>query len=275
MLEPGSRVADYEILELVGRGTTSVTYSAQQLSRQRLVALKIPHKNVLSDPTFVIRFLQEGALGSKLKHHSIVRVYEAGEEKGLLYIAMELVSGTTLTDHLDGKGPFAVVEALNLIRAVADALAYAHANQVVHRDLKPDHLMLLPGGGIKILDLGVARAVGEVGVTSDDVFLGTPRYAAPETISPKAADHRSDLYSLGIILFEMLEGHPPFAADSDFELMIKQQEQELPKAAELKHPLPEPVYFLIESLCSKHPEDRPQDTSDVVITIDQILANLA
>ena len=214
-------------------------------------------------------------LGTKLSHRSIVRVFEAGEEGRQLYLAMELVEGTTLSFELAGRNPMPLLRALNYAREVADALAHAHANGIVHRNLKPNHIMLVRGGRVKVMDLGVARAYGDVALTSPDVFLGTPTYSPPEAVDPRALDPRSDVYSLGIIVFEMLQGHPPFAAESAIELLILHREQPFPQADQLSVEVPRPVWELMERMCRKRREERFQSAGEVVEAVDRILETLS
>lgn len=274
MLKPGSRFGEYEILDVIGQGSSAITYSAHRPGDSKLVALKVPRPQCLMDTTFVVRFLQEGALGLKLRHKSIVRVLDAGEHMRTPYLAMEYVNGTTLADHLVAGRRFTLGEALELSREIAAALAYAHRHKVVHRNLKPGHVMLQPDGGVKIMDLGVARAVGDVGVTSANVFLGTPQYAAPEAIDARHADHRCDLYSLGTMLFEMLEGRPPFPARTVLELLEVQKDAGFPTRDSLSYPPPEPVWQLIVRLCADKPEDRPQSADEVVEEIERLLGEI-
>ncbi len=272
MLKPGAILGSYEIVGVLGRGEVATTYRARHLAVGREVALKVPHRGTLTDSTFVVRFLQEGALGSTLTHRGIVRVHEAGEDQGLLFIAMELVDGLPLDARLARDGPLPVREALAVVGAVADALSFAHARGVVHRNLKPNHIMLLPGGGVKVMDLGVARAYADVRLTSSDVFLGSPAYAPPEAEDPRSLDHRSDLYSLGVILFEMLEGHPPFEADSMVELARLHRERRFPALKDLRRPVPRVVWNLMDRLCAKRPDDRPQSAAEVVDKVERMLA---
>ena len=279
MLKVGSCLGGYEILEVMGHGASSATYRARHRDGSRgpgqELVLKVPHEATLGDATFVIRFLQEGALGSTLNHPGIVRVLEAGEEDGRLYLAMEMVRGVSLARRLEEQGPVDLRTGLRIARAVASALAHAHRHHVVHRNLKPSHVMLLPNERVKVMDFGVARAFGEVGLTSADVFLGTPAYAAPEAVDPHSVDARSDLYSLGIILFEMLEGAPPFTADSAVELMLMHQENHFPRLEELEAPVPRAVWNLMDSLCGKLPEHRPADAQLVVDKLDRLLRTAA
>lgn len=271
MLTAGSRLASYEILDVLGRGVSATTYRARHAKSGREVALKVPHRGSLTDSTFVVRFLQEGALGSSLTHRSIVRVLEAGEDQGLLFIAMELVDGVPLDRRLATEGALPLRDALRIAHDVAEALDFAHRKGVVHRNLKPNHVMLLAGGGVKVVDLGVARAFGDVSLTSSDVFLGAPAYAPPEADDPHALDHRSDLYSLGIILFEMLEGQVPFTGSSAIEVLLKHQSEALPSPDGLPFPVPKNIWRLIEALAAKEPAQRLPDARSVRVALEMLL----
>ena len=277
MLARGSRLGDYEILdsEVLGLGRSAVTYRALHVDQGIEVALKVPHAKLAADSTFYFRFLREAALGSRLDHRSIARVVDSGEIEDKLFIAMEFVDGRSVDVELARSGPMALERALKVVREVADALAHAHAHGVVHRNLKPGHLMVVPADGVKVLDFGVARDFGQVGLTSSGVFLGTPQYSAPEAADPRRLDQHSDLYSLGIILFELLQGHPPFEAASPVEIMIKHCTESLPGADAIEVPVPRAVWDLVERLCRKQPAERPRAATQVVKEIDRLLEHLA
>ncbi len=275
MIASGTRIGGYEVTGVLGRGRAAVTYRARRVADGLEVALKVPHPTALTDRTFVGRFLREAALGSRLNHRSIVRVIEAGEEDRQLWIAMELVEGTTLSFELAGRTEMPLLRALNYGRELADALAHAHAAGVVHRNLRPNHVMILRGGRVKVMDLGVARAYGDVALTSPDVFLGTPTYSPPEAVDPRSLDHRSDIYSLGVILFEMVEGRPPFEAASPLEVMIMHRERPFPAYEELEVATPRPVWELLERMCRKRPEERFQRAAEVVEAVDRTLETLS
>jgi serine/threonine-protein kinase len=264
MFEPGSRLGGYEILELLGRGSFAATYRARDPETGNEIVLKVPRKGAYADSTFPERFVAEGKRGGQLQHPAIVRVLAAGEESGVLYLAMELVEGTTLDAQLAESGHLALDEALAIVREVAGALAHAHANGIVHCDLKPSRIVLVAGGGVKVKDFGVARSHADVRMTSSDIFVGTPTYSAPEAEDPEDLDARSDLYSLGIIMFEMLQGYPPFAAASLVELVKAHREHRFPAMDRLRHPIPESVWSLMDRLCRKNPDDRFQSAEELL-----------
>jgi serine/threonine-protein kinase len=234
----------------------ATTYLARRTSDGKEVALKVPHEHCLDDESFRRRFVREGNLGSQLHHPNIVRILEAGEEGETPYMAMELVRGTTLRELLRTAGELPLQTVLDVVRQVAEALDYAHSKGVVHRDLKPENLMLLPDGRVVVMDFGIARVEGGAGLTATSVFVGTPAYAAPEAIQGEPADHRVDLYALGVLMVEMLEGGLPYAGSNPLEQLRAHVEGRLLQREELKRPIPDDVWELIRGLTARNPEER-------------------
>jgi serine/threonine protein kinase len=271
MLEEGSRFAGYEVLALRGQGSMAATYRARRLGDQRLVALKVPRPALMNDPSFAVRFLQEAHLGARLRHPFIVRIYETGEVGGIPFMAMEFLEGMTLKEAIAASGRLATRRALQVARDVAAALEHAHSRGVVHRDLKPENIMLRGGACLKVLDFGIAKVVGEVGLTSANMFIGSPAYSAPEMIDSSTIDHRADLYSLGIILFEMLEGRAPFTGSSAIEVLLKHRSERLPGPEGLPHPVPKEIWRLIETLAAKEPERRLPDARSARVALEMLL----
>ena len=272
-LQPGGqrRVGDYRVDDELGRGGMATTYRARRVSDGRTVALKIPHET--GDPTYLERFVREGRLGETLHHPGIVRIFEAGEDRGLAFLAMELLPGHTLEAEI-ARHPqgMPLRAALEIARDVAEALDYAHGKGIVHRDLKPANVMLLPDGTRKVMDFGVARIAGQPGLTTSQVFFGSPVYAAPELAGePRDIGPRSDLYSLGIVLFELLEGRPPFVHESVLRLLELHRGEPLPAGADLPRPLPPEVWSLVTRLCAKSPADRYPDAQTLLVDLDRLL----
>ena len=274
LVKAGQALGAYELTGLLGRGGMATTYRATRASDGSAVALKVPHEGCFADPTFLARFLREGKLGEQLHHPRIVRIYEASEQDGRPFLAMELLAGKTLKQELRERGPFAARRAVEIAADIAEALDYAHVKGVVHRDLKPENVMLLPDGSVKVMDFGIARLEGQEGLTSSQYFLGTPLYAAPEMIEPKSIDQRIDLYSLGIILFEMLQGTVPFTADSPFKVLQMHQREPLPALAALARPVPDAVWRVVERLCAKSPVDRYQTAEALLVELHALLRTL-
>jgi serine/threonine-protein kinase len=271
MLKPGTRFAGYDILALSGRGAMATTYRASRTSDERVVALKVPNPQFLTDPSFVVRFLQEAHLGTRLQNPFIVKVFEAGQWDSIPYMAMEYLHGMTLKEGVAASGRLATRRALQISRDVASALEHAHSRDVVHRDLKPENVMLRAGACLKVLDFGIAKVVGEIGLTSANTFIGSPAYAAPEMIDASTIDHRVDLYSLGIILFEMLQGSVPFTGTSPVEVLLMHRSLPFPSADSLSHPVPDGIWRLVTSLVAKDPDARLPNARSVRIALELLL----
>jgi predicted Ser/Thr protein kinase len=275
--EAATRVASdatlggYELQGVLGRGGMATTFRGRRASDGQAAAIKVPHDACLADATFVARFLREGALGEQLHHPRIVRVLGAGEDNGRPYLAMELVAGRTLKEELRIAGPLPLRRALEITRDIAEALDYAHAKGVVHRDLKPENVMILADGTVKVMDFGIARLAGQSGLTTTDIFLGTPLYAAPEMVDPKRVDRRADLYALGIVLYEMIEGTVPFTADSPYRVLEMHQHAPLPPREALARPVPPQAWSVVTRLCEKAPEARYPSAQVLLVELNRLL----
>jgi hypothetical protein len=210
----GERFGEYTLREPLGKGGMATVYAAERGAE--LVALKRPHLAFLDDDEFRERFLREAEIGCTLHHPNIVRILERGHVETVPYFTMELLTGQTLRACLKERGALPAREACRLATQVAEALDYAHLKGVVHRDLKPSNVMVLPDGSVRVMDYGIARAQRFEGITATGAFMGTPDYVAPETAEGNVTDARSDLYSLGVIFYEMLTGRKPFVADTPF-----------------------------------------------------------
>ncbi|HEY2774320.1 MAG TPA: serine/threonine-protein kinase [Candidatus Binatia bacterium] len=209
-LEPNSRLDQFEVTGLLAKSGMATVYRARDRSSGQDVVLKVPHLEYASDIVFHERFRREEEIGLKLDHPGVVRII-APESKSRLYLAMEFVAGESLRDRLKREGRLSIEEAVRIGIAIADILEYLHCAGIVHRDLKPENTMLLADGSIKLLDFGIAldssrRALEWKGLSQS---VGTPDYMAPEQTHGNPGDARSDLYSLGVILYEMLAGHVP------------------------------------------------------------------
>ena len=264
----------FAIVGTLGRGGMGTTFRANRLRDGAPIALKIPHDSCLAEQSFVARFVREGKLGEQLHHPNIVRIFEAGEVAGRPFLAMELLSGRTLKSLLRESGRLPLRRAIEIARDIAEALDYAHLKGVVHRDLKPENVMILPDGAVKVMDFGIARVADQPGLTTSNLFLGTPLYAAPEMVDPKTIDHRADLYSLGIILFEMLEGTVPFIADSPFRVLEMHLREPLPSPESLARPLPPEIWSVVTRLCEKNPAQRYPGAETLLIELQGLLQHL-
>ena len=214
------RIGQFEVQELLGEGGIGQVYAARDTVLDRMVAIKSLRAELLSDKSFVARFRGEAKNLALLSHPNITTLYTLLEEGGSLYMIMEMVRGQTLEAILEQRGaPFTTQEALAIIAQAADGLSYAHEMGIVHRDIKPANLILTNSGLLKIMDFGIARAQGTQRMTRDGSIVGTLAYMSPEQCRGQEVDGRTDQYSLGIVLYEMLTGKVPFEATTDYELM--------------------------------------------------------
>jgi serine/threonine-protein kinase len=239
----GSKFGAYEILEELGSGGMGKVYRAKNVTLERIVALKVLAAQFSADPAFVQRFLKEARVAARLNHPNIVQIYEFGSVDGVHFIAMEYVDGQSLRKQL-GLGRFTESDALRVARQAVRALAVAHAGGVVHRDIKPDNLMLTMNGELKLVDLGIAKRLDEdQNLTQTGQAVGTPHYISPEQIRGlKDIDARADIYSLGATLYHLVTGHAPYKGTSGALVM----------SMHLTHPLPDPRKYepsLSEGIC--------------------------
>lgn len=249
-----ARFGDYMLLERIGRGGMATVFKAERGGELR--ALKRPRGNVSDDPQFLERFLREAEIGLALHHPNIVRIFERGEAGDVPYFTMELIEGETLAARLKRQGALSAHEAARAVQQIAEALDYAHHKGVIHRDLKPSNTMLGRDGTLKVMDFGIARAQRFDGMTITGSFLGSPDYAAPETIEGRSVDARSDLYSLGVVLFELLTGRRPFEGDTPFSVLKKHCTEPPLAPSRLAPDVPPELEAITLRLLSKAPEGR-------------------
>ena len=230
----GTIIGNYEILSELGRGGMGVVYKAHEQSLQRVVALKILSAHLSEDAALVKRFLREARAGARLNHANIVTTHAVGEHDGTYFIAMEYIKGSPLSKVIRDKGQLDVRRALEWTRQAADALAEAHRNDIIHRDIKPQNIMIDQAGRVKVMDFGLAKLLqASTALTADGVLLGTPLYMSPEQAEGKKVDARTDLYSLGVVLYEMLGGTQPFPGDSPIAVLRQIIDKPLPDLREL------------------------------------------
>ena len=280
----GTSVGNYQVASLIGTGGMGAVYLAKHSMLGRSAAVKVLLPEMSQKREVVTRFFNEARAATAIRHPGIVEVYDYGyTPAGHAFIAMELLEGRTLGARLDEQGTLSVVEAMTLTRRIAAPLAVAHERGVVHRDLKPDNIFLVPDheGGelpqVKILDFGIAKleSTAPSNRTTMGLLLGTPAYMSPEQCRGAAdCDHRTDLYALGCILFEMLAGLQPYSDSlSSGELLAAHLHSPIPDLSRFAT-VPSEVARLATRLLAKRPEDRPQSASEVVAEIDRWLAAL-
>jgi serine/threonine-protein kinase len=255
--EINQRVGDYQILNELGSGGMGRVYRVRNLISDRIEAMKVLLPDLVGQQELATRFLREIKLMASLNHPNIAQLRTAFTANNQLVMIMEYVEGSTLADRLE-HGPIPVPEALNYIGAVLDALSYAHHQHVIHRDIKPANIMVTPEGAVKLMDFGIARAGDGHSLTMTGTTLGSLGYMSPEQVQGEATDARSDLYSVGVSLYEMVTGQRPFRADSDFSLMTAHV-RELPKPPVELHPgLPPALNEIILMSIAKEPAQRFQ-----------------
>lgn len=261
----GQRIAGCEILEVLGQGGMGCVYRARHEGLGKDVAVKVLNVSLVMNSTFVDRFLREARAVAQLDHPNVVRILNAGEEYGRHFIVMEMVSGENLRTRLARERCIDRPEALRLITGVAHALAAAHELGLVHRDVKPDNIMVDENGAVKVADFGLARHVAGVGeITGEGLACGTPPYMSPEQIGGQPVDGRSDLYSLGIVLYECLAGRRPFAAHDLLGWLACHTQMEPEPLRRHVHDLPDEVGTLVSRLLAKRPEERYADARELL-----------
>lgn len=257
---PLTTLGDFRLVGKLGAGGMGTVYKAIQLSKNRTVALKVMSKELAQQPGFLERFQREARAMGRLNHPNIVRCFVAGESHGFVYLAMELAEGGSVGARLEKLGKFPLADAAFVAKSCAAALEYAHGQNLIHRDVKPDNLLIAKSGAIQLADLGLAKVTDEdadQSLTRTGVGIGTPLYAAPEQVrSAKDVDARCDLYSLGCVFYHLLTGRPPFTAP-DFLGLIKAKEAGVyASASQVAKGIPASIDRLLAKLLAKVPDHR-------------------
>jgi len=259
----GKTVGGYEIQRLLGQGGMARVYLARQQSMNRQVALKVLPKQFLVDDTYLQRFEREVRIVSQLEHRNIIPVYDYGESDGQPYIVMRYMPAGTVDDLLK-QGPMSPETALNIIEQIAPALDYAHSKEVLHRDLKPSNVLMDDNGGAFLTDFGIARITdGQGAAITTQGVVGTPSYMSPEQAQGKPIDGRSDVYSLGVMLFEMLTGRRPFEAETPYSIAVMQVTTPPPSPRSINPNLSMALERVLLKVLEKLPEDRQQTARDL------------
>jgi eukaryotic-like serine/threonine-protein kinase len=270
MTMEGTVLADrYAVGELLGRGGMAEVYLGTDRVLDRPVAVKVLGSWLVDDGTFVERFRREARAAARISHPNIVAVYDTGSEDGIHYIVMELVPGETLADVLRSEGHLASERATRIARSVADALAVAHAAGIVHRDVKPANVMLTRNGGAKLTDLGIARSLEGESITRASTILGTAGYLSPEQARGDRVDHRSDIYSLGCVMYEMLTGRQPFEADSPVAVAYKHVHEDPSPPSSVEPSVPPALDAVTMRAMAKDPAARFQAAEEMATAMDE------
>jgi HAMP domain-containing protein/predicted Ser/Thr protein kinase len=269
----------YEILATLGKGGMGVVYRANDRKLDDVVALKVLRPDVLKDdPTHIERFKQEIKLARKITHRNVLRTHDFGEADGTPYISMEFLEGVTLKDLIKGKGALPVGVGLRIAKQICAGLEAAHRQGVIHRDIKPQNMLIIPETGeVKIMDFGIARVSevkGQSGLTSDGTVMGTPDYMPPEQAQGRPADFRSDIYSLGVVLFEIFTGKLPFGGDTAMQVVMNHIQKTPPRPRSLNPSLPEDLETVILRCMEKTPEKRYAQVADILKELTAVSSRL-
>lgn len=270
MLRKGMFLADrYEILEQIGTGGMSDVYRAKCHKLNRFVAIKVLKKEYSEDKTFVSKFRAEAQAAAGLTHPNIVNVYDVGDENGIYYIVMELVEGITLKKYIEKKGKIPYKEAVSIAIQVAKGMQAAHSHHIVHRDIKPQNIIISRDGKVKVTDFGIAKAASSSTITSST--MGSVHYISPEQARGGYSDERSDIYSFGITLFEMLTGTVPFDGDSTVSVAVQHIQEEIPKPSTVADGIPVSIDMIVLKCTQKKTERRYQDAAELIADLKKSL----
>ena len=264
MVTKGQKINDrYEIIKSIGEGGMANVYLAYDTILDRNVAIKVLRGDLANDEKFVRRFQREALSASSLSHPNIVAMYDVGEDDGLYYIVMEYVEGKTLKQLLKKRGSLTLSEAIDIMLQLTDGMAHAHDSYIVHRDLKPQNIMIQDDGQIKITDFGIAMALNSTQLTQTNSVMGSVHYLPPEQAAGKGTTIKSDIYSIGIIFYELLTGELPFKGDSAVEIALKQMKEPLPDVHKLNNDIPQSIENIILKSTAKNPKNRYDDAKSM------------
>ncbi len=259
----------YRLTSRIGEGSFSETYLATDASLERQVAVKVLREHYARDPRFVARFEREARAAASVSHPNVVDIFDYGRDGDTLFITMEWVDGTDLKHLIRDRAPLPVAEATRLIREILRGLGAIHRAGIVHRDVKPQNVLLSSEGQAKLSDFGIARGSVDSGLTDTGMALGTAAYMAPEQASGGSVTNSADLYAAGVILFEMLTAHLPFAGDNPVQVMYQHVNDVPPRPRELNPSIPAPLEMVIMRALAKNPEDRFQSAEEMEAALDR------
>ncbi|MGL4606849.1 MAG: Stk1 family PASTA domain-containing Ser/Thr kinase, partial [Eubacteriaceae bacterium] len=263
----------YEIIELIGRGGMAYVYKARDLKLNRYVAVKVLREEYTENEQFIKKFDRESQAVACLSHPNIVGVFDVGVQDNIYYIIMEYVDGITLKQYLVRKGRLDYTEATRFLIDIAQALRCAHDNKIIHRDIKPHNILLTRDLVPKVADFGIARAITSSTVTMTNQTMGSVHYISPEQAKGGFVDERSDLYSLGILYYELLTGKVPFDEENTVTIAIKHIQEKILPPKEIEPRIPESVNRIVMRLTEKKPDDRYQNSEELIEDLEEILVN--
>ena len=257
MLAKGQKINDrYEVIKTIGEGGMANVYLAEDTILNRKVAIKVLRGDLSSDEKFIRRFQREALSVSNLSHPNIVEVYDVGEEDGQHYIVMEHIEGKTLKQLLKKRDVLTLSEVIDIMTQLTDGISHAHESYIIHRDIKPQNIMILDDGKIKITDFGIAMALNATQLTQTNSVMGSVHYLPPEQASGKNATIKSDIYSMGILMYELLTGNVPFRGDNAVEIALKHMKDKIPSVRKQDPSIPQSVENILLKATAKNPRNR-------------------
>ena len=260
----------YAVTARIAHGGMATVYQATDTRLDREVALKVMHAELARDEDFVRRFIGEAKSVARLSHQNVVAVYDQGADGPFLYLAMEYVPGRTLKQLLRDSGRFSPATALEIMAGVLDGLAAAHASGIVHRDVKPENVLVTADGRIKVADFGLARALSAAGHTRAGLLIGTVAYVPPEQVTGGTTGPGGDVYSAGVMLFELLTGRLPFTGDTPLSIAYQHVNADVPAPSSIAPGIPAPVDQLVLAATSRDPARRPADAGEFLRAVRQV-----
>ena len=264
MIEKGQKINDrYEIIRSIGEGGMANVYLARDIILNRLVAVKILRGDLAEDEKFVRRFQREAIAASSLTHPNIVELYDVGEDHGKYYIVMEYVEGKTLKSLVKKRGALTLPEVVDIMLQLTSAIAKAHESYIVHRDIKPQNVIIMDDGRVKVMDFGIASRLNGNELTQTNSVMGTVYYLPPEQANGTASTFKSDIYSLGILMYELVTGSVPFKGDSPVEVALKHMKNPLPSITEPYPEIPQSIENIILKASAKNPKNRYESVMEM------------
>ena len=253
----------YEIIRNIGEGGMANVYLAYDIILNRNVAVKVLRGDLADDEKFVRRFQREANSASSLHHPNIVEMYDVGEDEGKYYIVMEYLDGRTLKSLVKRRGALTVLEVIDIMTQLTSAIACAHDKYIIHRDIKPQNVMILEDGKVKITDFGIAMALNSQDLTQTNSVMGSVHYLAPEQASGGASTIKCDIYSLGILMFELLTGKVPFKGENAVEIAIKHMKDPIPSVRSFNDEIPQSIENIVLKACAKNPKNRYDSVNEM------------
>ena len=261
----------YELLERIGEGGMSVVYKAKDKLLNRFVAIKILKPEFINDHKFIDSFRRESQAAASMSHPNIVNIYDVGKEGNIHYIVMELIEGRALSDYIKEDGPMSYDRVIAISKQIAAALAFAHKNHIIHRDVKPHNIMMTPNGTAKITDFGIAKAVNAATIVENtDGIIGSVHYFSPEQARGGYVDEKSDIYSLGIVMYEMLTGNVPFDGDNPVNIALMHINGEMTRPSELVDGVPPALEHIIMKCTDKYPINRYASADELIEALNNL-----